>query len=181
MRLDHLLSKEHRHHLGRTVCGGGGQVVTASDVRSGGWTLMGGTSTAPRFRGKPGRSRPARTSVHLPSGWLERGCRGGGWVYGALLGPEGADIPGRLVLRLVVRGVCSSLVSAGSSGHTASAFWSSGLLVFGSVVGGGCRVWGRGWARCLRTAQWTRASLFSVVHSRMAARDLYRFLVVVGV
>ena len=83
------------------------------------------------------------------------GLRGGWWVVGALLGPEGTGMGGfsplwvGSLLCVLSCGAGLLLYRFGVGGP----LW--GLLVF--VVGGGV---GLVSVCCLRTAQWTRASLW---------------------
>lgn len=147
MRLDHLLSKEHLA-AGRP-CRGVGVVVQAH-------------ARAERVRG----------GAH---GWnIDYGSSGGGWRLVRLRSSgrgEGTTfvwLLGGLGTLLGPEGTAGWLLSRGDA--------RAGALVWGVVLGGGLRVVtgsrttpalrgrcrrGRVWrvGRCLRTAQWTRASL----------------------
>ena len=153
MRLDHLLSKEHLAttdssgnrglgaRIGR-VCRWGAQLAETL-VRVGSATAIG-----------------PRTASGLAFGSV-LGCGSGWWcgwfgVPNILLGPEGTS-------------ACDGVAGFGSSGpvwpsvakllHDMSLWrvFRLGAGVVGCVVAG----WGFGVGRCLRIAQWTRASLWS--------------------
>ncbi len=171
MRLDHLLSKEH------LACSGCPGVVLGCWVGRGspcgrrwcgrrcfGWNV----NQAGRVRGvRLVQLSPARACVSCfrvggvgAGGGGGNGCVGGsGGRVGTLLGPEGtvACVPAGCGVRVggvVLAGSCCSWTVSGWC-------WCSCAPVVGVGAGGGrvrAWVWVRTWGRCLRTAQWTRAS-----------------------
>jgi len=136
--------------------------------------LTGGTSTwLHELHARSVRRRTCSSERIL--GWpVRRWCGGGNGGCGAvglgtLLGPEGTNLGGLLLASAGWGGRCwFALMGRDRSVEPLlRRCWSVRLRVGGLVGVCGGRRWnrGRGFTRCLRTAQWTRASL--VFASRM--------------